>query len=267
MSERLDTTIEAVELLPHLDLGEEGLVRIAFGGKLHPFDNLNDSLKPPGLGLPSLEIGGSPNTWKTSMIYDIQRLLNRMEVRNYLIPQQPAATTKDQFYLHSLTMRNRTANRLLAAHSFDPPQLTFMEHGILDGIAFLHAGMLQEFIDHYQYAGTRHESIGAYSGYIDGLILCKTSPETSLALEAKDHVPGPVMTPEFLGSLQTALTHLPDILARTRGETYLKNSPLLIAELDFEGKDYLECRNLLLRVVGTMTKFYFSYYAFARAGY
>lgn len=234
--------IKIVDRLPKLRKEETNrLISVFLDGEL---------LKPTelpknfiwGTGSPVIEVGGTPNIYKSTMCTEAVDNLNSAGVNALLFsepsPQFPKGSDPYEYTLYNLAMAHIAVGELMAdfwnPNSIDKTKI--FDRGVLGQIPFMYA------FEEASGAPLEHRSelaadyiIEFYRPYIDVMIICRASAETSIKIGGESKA----MPKEVISHLNKTYDKLPEIITRKALKSMIKggyssSDPLIFVTLDME---------------------------------
>ncbi|EKD57240.1 MAG: hypothetical protein ACD_57C00364G0002 [uncultured bacterium] len=249
--------IATIDRLPKLSPEQEkALIKVCIQGQVLPLSELN--IGQPFYRPPVIEITGMPKTFKTSFLKTYALFCAKKGIPVKVIPEPVAPFGRDQSpTAYNLVLAQRAADLLLTEQLSEGngTALTLIDRGIYNEIPFLEVYADEEEIDHEDAEIASRYFTRFFGGFIDAVVICKASPQVSLSREnlRAANPDGRIMNIQTLGRLRSKFDDLPNRIAALRNETLLRNTPILIAELDSEQPATLYKGNMM-RTIGSLTK-------------
>lgn len=249
-------------------------VRLITSGSV-PYIDPEEAIAVRHNHMPTIEVAGMPKGLKTSTLRWIVQKLGSMGIQADFIPEPRVNIDKWKYPVeYTLAFGNKMFEALIERDKVDN-EIILLDRGIFDRIAFIRAQLGNTSISSETAIAFY---TGFYSKFVDGLIICTCSPDTSLGREGKRSEPGPIMEKGFLEKLEAAYNSLPYGVAIPRAEfrslPQLDPTPFItidstLLEGSFAYKpttfqhrvhvsSYDQFQDIFLRAVGTYCRLYTS---------
>ncbi len=204
------------------------LIKYSFQGQLFPHHSRNKKRKQDRL---IIEVGGMPNSYKSTLILSSVVNFRTKSISAGRIRERPLDLDKQKYPLHyTLGISLNAMVKLL--ENKQPQQVTIIDRGIYDRLAFLYTYKQQGKITQRDFRIASQYLINIFAQYIDALIICHASPQTSLERDHPRKQPAPIINQEFLSSLYLGYQKTLPLLADIRDQVGLGKIPFPVIELN-----------------------------------